>query len=63
MKKRFKVVAYKSTRWEKEVKAESAEEAMDIARDSNLVDPAWRHDPEYYGFDVVDAEEEEEEDE
>ena len=56
---RFKVVAYKSTRWEAEVEAESAEAAMDIARDWNSFHPAWRHDPEYFSFDVVDAEEEE----
>ena len=58
---RFKVVAYKSTRWEREVEAQTAEEAMGIARGSTLMDPAWRHDPEYYDFSVVDAEPEEDE--
>lgn len=55
MKRKFNVIAYQSTRHELEVEAETAEEAMDIARGWNPVHPPWRHDPEYFSFDVVDA--------
>lgn len=60
MKRKFNVIAYQSTRYEMEVEAETQEEAMDIARGWNNVFTPWRHDPGYYSFEVVDAEEIEE---
>jgi hypothetical protein len=61
--KHFKVVAYKTQRYEMEVEAENKAAALETADGLNGISPMWVEDFEYYHFEVAGAEEVVKEDE